>query len=30
MLMCTLTDYVPSPYIRYNVTGWLMIYIMYL
>jgi hypothetical protein len=30
ILMCTLTDFVPSPRVRYNITGWLMIYIMQL
>lgn len=30
ILMCTLTDFVPSPWVRYNITGWLMIYIMYI
>jgi hypothetical protein len=27
--MCTLTDFVPSAWTRYYVSGWVMIYLMY-
>ena len=27
--MCTLTDFVPSAWTRYYVSGWVMIYMMY-